>query len=234
MKKYIVYFFAIAPFIFFIFGYIFSHFLIKSTVYQTPNLIGLKLSQALSIAAENHATIKLLHQQECPGIEPETIISQKPSAGRLIRPNQAILITIATETPAPVSPDLKLQKLSSCKKSCTELGIKLKHYPIIYPLPQETCIGQIPQAQEAVPDKKIIIYTAQEKTNMYIMTNFINKNLNEVIRSLKNQEIAYTVFSNYEKIEAPYADDLIITNQKPKQGSLIQITKSLNIQLEVA
>ncbi len=234
MKKQIPYFFAIAPFIFFVLGYIFSHFLMKSTVYQTPNLIGLKLSQALTIAAQNHATIKLLHQQECPGVESETIISQKPSAGRLIRPNQAILITIATETTAPVAPDLKLQKLATCEKNCKEIGIKLKHYPIVYPLPQETCIGQIPQAQEAVTDKKITIYTAQEKANIYVMPNFINNNLNDVIKLLTNQEIGYTVFSNYEKIEAPYAKDLIITNQKPKQGSLIQITKSLNIQFEVA
>ena len=234
MKKYIPYFFAIAPFIFFIFGYIFSHFLMKSTVYQTPNLIGLKLSQALTIAAQNHATIKLLHEQECPGVEAETIISQKPSAGRLIRPNQAILITIAKEASAPLAPDLKLQKLAACEKKCKELNIKLKQYPIVYQLPQETCIGQIPQAQEAVSDKKIIIYTAQEKANMYIMPNFINKNLNEIIASLKNQEIGYTVFSNYEKIEEPYADDLIITNQKPKSGSLIQMTKTLHIQLEAA
>jgi beta-lactam-binding protein with PASTA domain len=234
MKKYFPYFFAATPFILFVFGYIFSHFLMKSTVSQTPNLIGLKLSQALAIAAKNHATIKLLHQQECSGVEAETIISQKPSAGRLIRPNQAILITIAKETPAALSPNLKLQKLTACQKSCKELGIKLKHYPMVYPLPQETCIGQTPQAQEAMTDKKIIIYTAQEKTNMYIMPNFINKNLNDVIKILTNQEIGYTVFSNYEKIEKPYADDLIITNQKPKQGSLIQITKSLNIQFEVA
>jgi beta-lactam-binding protein with PASTA domain len=234
MKKYIPYFFAIMPFMFFVFGYIFSHFLMKSTVYQTPNLIGLKLSQALTIAAKNHATIKLLHEKECPGVEAETIISQKPSAGRLIRPNQTILITIAKETSAPVSPDLKLQKLTACEKNCKELGIKLKHFPIVYPLPQETCIGQIPQAQEIISDKKIIIYTAQEKTNIYIMPNFINKNLNEVINSLTNQEIVYTIFSNYEKIEAPYTDDLIITNQKPKQGSLIQLTKSLHIQFEAA
>lgn len=233
MKKYITYLLATIPFVFFIFGYIFSHFLMKSTVYQTPNLIGLKLSQALTIAAKNHAMIKLLHEQECPGVEAETIISQKPSAGRLIRPNQAILITIAKEASAPLAPDLKLQKLTTCEKNCKEIGIKLKHFPIIYPLPQETCIGQIPQAQEIISDKEIIIYTAQEKVNMYLVPNFINKNLNIVSKSLTNQEIAYSVFSNYEKIEDPYTDNLIITNQKPKPGSLIPITKALNIQLEV-
>lgn len=234
MKKYIPYLIAITPFLFFIFGYIFSYFLMRSTVYQTPNLVGLKLSQALTIAAKNHATIKLLHEQECPGVEAETIISQKPSAGRLIKPNQAILITIAKEASPLVAPDLKLQKLQTCEKNCKELGLKLKHYPIIYPLVQETCIGQTPQAKEAVIDKKMIIYTAQEKSNVYLMPNLINKNLNEIIKLLSNQEIAYTVFYEYEKIEAPYDNTLIITHQKPKAGSLIQMNGSLNIQLEVA
>lgn len=233
MKKNIPYLLAITPFMFFTLGYIFSHFLMKSTVYQTPNLVGLKLSQALTIAAENHATIKLLHQQECPGVEAETIISQKPSAGRLIRPNQAILITVAKESALALAPDLKLKKLTACEKYCKELGMKLTDYPIVYPLPQKTCIGQIPQAQETIPDKKLIIYTAQEKINMYVMPNFIKKNLNEVIKSLTNQEIMYAVFSNYEKIEAPYSDALIIISQKPKPGSLVQVTKSLNIQFEV-
>ena len=206
----------------------------RTTVYQTPNLVGLKLSQALTIAAENHATIKLLHEQECPGVEPETIISQKPSAGRLIKPNQAILITIAKEASPIIAPDLKLQKLQICEKNCKELGLKIKHYPIIYPLPQETCIGQTPQAKEAVLDKKMIIYTAQEKSNIYVMPNFINQNLNEIIKLLSNQEIAYSIFCEYEKIEAPYDNHFIITHQKPKAGSLVHRNNSLNIQLEVA
>lgn len=225
---------TIIPFVLFICGYIFSYFLMRSTVYQTPNLIGLKLSQALTIAAQNHATIKLLHEQECQGIEAETIISQKPNEGRLIKPNQAILITIAKE-PSPLkAPDLKLQKLSACQKNCKELGFILKKFSIEYPLPQETCIGQIPHNNEIVPNKKIIIYTAQEKSNVYIMPNLINKNLNDVIKLLKNQEVEYTVFFECEKIESPYDDNLIITNQKPKPGSSIQLNKLLNIQLEVA
>jgi len=234
MKKNIHYFIAITPFLFFIFGYIFSYFLIRTTVYQAPNLIGLKLPQALALAAQNHATIKLLHEQECPGIEAETIIAQKPRAGRLIKPNQTILITIAKEAAPILAPDLKLKKLASCEKSCKECNLKLKHFPIIYPLPEETCIGQIPQAGESVPNKKIVIYTAQEKPNIYIMPNLINKNLNEIIEMLTKQEIAYTVFSEYKKIDAPYNDTFVVTNQKPKPGSLIHINKSLNIQLEVA
>lgn len=205
----------------------------RSTVYPTPNLVGLKLSQALIVAAENQATIKLLYEQECPGVPAATVISQKPTAGRLIKPNQAILITIAKEIAPLVAPDFKLQKLSICEKNCKELGLAMKHYPIIYALPQETCIGQIPQAHEPIPNKKIILYTAQEKPNNYIMPNLLHKNLNEVIQLLSRQEINYTVYSEYGPIEPPYDTNMAIIQQKPKPGSLIHINKSLNIQLEV-
>lgn len=233
MKKYSLYIAATMPFLFFILGYIFSSFFVKSTIYHTPNLIGLKLSKALTVAAQNHATIKLLHEQEAPGVEAETIISQKPNAGRLIKPNQAILITIAKEVTPATAPNLKLQKLSSCQNSCKELEIKVKSYPLVYALPENTCIGQIPQAGEIVPEKKMTIYTSQEKTNNYIMPNFVHKNLNEVIKLLRNQEIPYSIFSEYEKIDGPYENNVIIVHQKPKAGSLIHINPSLHVQLEI-
>lgn len=206
----------------------------RSTVYQTPNLIGLKLSQALAVAAQNHATIKLLHEQECPGVEAETVISQKPCAGRLIKPNQAILISIAKEVTPLLTPDLKLKRLSDCEKNCKEMGIKLKWYPITYPLPAETCIGQIPQPNENLTNKKMTIYTAQEKSNIYIMPNFIQQKLNKVIQCFSSQDIKYSIFSEYEKIEPAHDDNFTVIDQKPKPGSLIQINKSLQIQLAVA
>ncbi len=233
MKNKFFLFLTSAPFILFILGYIASYFLMSSALYQTPNLVGLRLSHALSLAAKNHATIKLLHEQEAPGIEQGTIISQKPSAGRLIKQNQTILVTIAKETPPTKAPDLKLQNLKNCIKIAKDFDIQLKKYPLIYCLGKDTCIGQIPEKDTIVADKKMIIYTAQEKSNTCIMPNFIGKNLNIVITKLEQQRINYKVFEDSQIIGSPFSHELTITNQKPKAGSFITLDATFTVQLEV-
>jgi len=233
MKNKFFLFITLLPFILFIFGYILSYFLVGSALYQTPNLIGLRVSHALNLAAKNHATLKLLCEQEAPGIEPGTIISQKPNAGRLIKQNQTILVTIAKETPPAKAPDLTLQSLKNCIKITKEKDLTLKTYPLIYPLGKDTCIGQIPEKNSIVPDKKMIIYTAQEKPNIFIMPNFTGKNLNVVANKLNQQQISYKVFEYSEIIHPPFSQELTIINQKPKPGTFVALDKTFNIQLEV-
>lgn len=224
---------ALIPFILFTFGYIASYLLMNSALYQTPNLVGLRLSHALNLAAKNHATIKLLCEQEVAGVEAGTIISQKPNPGRLIKQNQTILVTIAKENQPTKAPDFTLKNLKDCIKNAQESNIQLKNYSIVYPLSKDICIGQIPEKDTIIPNKKMIIYTAQEKTNTYIMPNFIGKNLNIVINKLEQQQINYKIFENYEVITPPFRGELIITNQKPKAGSFVSLDKTLIIQLEV-
>jgi beta-lactam-binding protein with PASTA domain len=233
MKNKFFLFLALMPFILFILGYILSYFLIGSGLYQTPNLIGLRLSHALNLAAKNHATIKLLCEQEAPGVEPGIIMSQKPSSGRLIKQNQTILVTIAKEKQLTKAPDLKLHSLKDCIKIAKEHDIQLKNYPLIYPLGIDTCIGQIPEKNIILSDKKIIIYTAQQKPNLYTMPNFIGKNINLVINKLEQQQINYKIFESSEIIHPPFLKEMIIVNQKPKPGSFVTLNTSFTIQLEV-
>lgn len=232
MKSKFLLLLATAPFILFILGYTVSYFLINSALYQTPNLVGVSLSQALNLASQNHATIKLLCEQEAPGIEPGTIISQKPCAGRVIKQNQTILVTIAKETPPTKAPDLILQNLKECQKTAKELGISLKSYPITYPLGKNICIGQIPEKETVLTDKKMAIYTAQEKANIYIMPNFIGKNLHMITSKLHQQQINYKVFKDGENIIPPFSNSLTIVNQKPKAGSFVAINETFVAQLE--
>lgn len=233
MKKKIILLLAVAPFFFFSLGYIASYFLMSSSIYQTPNLIGLRLSQALSLAAENQATIKLLSQQEAPGIEPGVIISQKPTPGRLIKQNQTILVTVTKETPPTKAPDLELKNFNECKATTKDIELDLQSYPIEYPLNKGICIGQIPEKNAVVLSKKMIIYTAKEKENIFIMPNFIGKNLGDVIQKLNLQQISYKVFNLFEPIEPPFSEDFYIQNQKPKAGSFVTLDKNFTIQLEV-
>jgi beta-lactam-binding protein with PASTA domain len=205
----------------------------SSALYQTPNLVGLRLSQALTLAAQNQATIKLLCEQEAAGIEPGTIISQKPTSGRVIKKNQAILVTIAKENPLTKAPDFKLKSFKDCLKIAKESDISLKHYSLTYPLGKDICIGQIPKKDTIVPDKKMIIYTAQQKENLYIMPNLVGKNFTTTIAKLQQQQILYKIIDTFGIINPPFSSDLIIAHQKPKAGSFVTLDTAFMVQLEV-
>ena len=112
--------------------------------------------------------------------------------------------------------------------------IKCKFYPIEHQLPADTCIGQTPQAQQPVPDKKLIIYLAQNASDSYIMPTLTNQSLQSVLNFLNKHTAQIQVFHKSQKILPPYEQNLMVTSQKPSAGSFISLQKNTNIQLEVS
>lgn len=231
--KNLKYFLSIIPFVCFFVGYNMSNLFIRANSYKTPHIIGLSVHEALRITSQNHANIKLITEQECQGMTPGTIMTQKPASGRLMKPNQTILVTISKQPDQKKAPNFKLKTHDSITKICKQDSLKIKERPQVYPLPQGTCISQIPQPDTSITNKKIIIYTAQDKPNLYIMPNFTGKDLSSTALSLQNHQISFSVLRRHQKIHPPFLDDYTVTDQKPRAGSFISLEPTLTIQLEV-
>jgi len=218
----------------FIVGYGLSTLLIGTTTHQTPNIVGLTLHEAIKTTSQNHVTIQLIAEKECSGILPGTILTQKPAAGRLMKPHQAILVTASkqhTLTPAPTLLAKNSQEIQSISK---QLGIKIKQYPLLSMLPQNSCIGQTPQPETPLADKKMTIYTAKPQANLYVMPNFIGKKLQDALQSIQRHQLPVTVTHLHQEITPPYQQDYCITAQKPRPGTFVSLGEKLCLQLEVA
>ncbi|MFA5998886.1 MAG: PASTA domain-containing protein [Candidatus Babeliales bacterium] len=229
-QKYLL---PLAPFICFFLGYVLCNLLIGNKTYNTPQLIGLSLHQAVEQTSPYHITIQLIAEKDCPGATPGTIISQKPSPGRLIKSHQSIFVVITKLPQSALAPEFLGKSQETIELIKKETNVKLKTYGLQCNAPKGSCIGQIPQSGQPIVDKKIIAYTAQDKTNKYIMPDLVSKDLLQVVEFLKNHNLNVQVFHKNQKLSSPYKQDLIIVSQKPLAGSIMSLQENAIIQLEV-
>jgi len=234
IQKSLKYALPLLPFICFIAGYTISNLFVGTSSHQAPHIVGLTIHEALTTAAQNHVTIKLVAQKECLGTIPGTILTQKPTAGRLMKPNQTILVTVSKQPAVQVAPNLLSKTTTQIAQISKENNLKIKQHPQPSSLPQGSCMGQTPQPNAPLSDKKMVIYTAQEKQNLYLMPNFIGKELAMVMHALQHHQLHPTIILNHEKIESPYPENVTVIAQKPRAGSFVTLGSNLGIQLEVA
>ena len=221
------------PFLCFFAGYIISNIVIGSKTYVTPKLVGLSLYEAVKLTSPHQINIRILSEKEVSNIPAGTILSQKPSPARIIKAHQPVFVTTTKSPPDIISPLLQTLSIEAIEKKCHEMNLKFKSYELEYLAPCNSCIAQLPQANEIVRDKKMIVYCAKDKLNMYIMPDFTLKPLIQVIDFLKEYTDKIEIFNGTQKINFPYNQNAKVVSQKPLAGSLISIKPPLRIQLEV-
>lgn len=222
------------PFICFAAGYFLSSIYFGANKQATPNIVGLTLQQALELTAKHRLNIQLVNQKETSDIAPGIILSQKPSAGRYIKPNQTILITISKKLAVSKTPALIGKSLKDIQSISKKENITLKTYTIDSPTEvTSTCIGQFPHQNSDLPQKKIVAYIAKSPTNMYIMPNFCQQKLTDVLHALAPYQIAVCIIYNNQILQPPFEQNFVIIEQKPKAGSFIKANNNTTIQFAV-
>jgi beta-lactam-binding protein with PASTA domain len=229
-KKYLL---ISLPFACFIIGYLLSNLAIGNKTYTTPKLIGLSLYEAIKLTSPHQINIRILSEKESANIPAGTILSQKPSPGRIIKTHQPIFVTTTKALPDIVAPQLLQQPIKSIEKTCSDMHLKCKVYELEYPAPANSCIAQLPQSEDVIHDKKMILYCAKDKQNMYLMPDFTNQELEQVLNELTDYTDKISIFRGPQKLTAPYQRNAKIVAQKPLAGSLVSIKPPLNVQLEI-
>jgi len=229
-KKYVL---ITIPFFCFFLGYALCNLVIGNKTYKTPNLMGLSLCEAVKLTSCHQVNIRILSEKESTDVPAGTILSQKPSPGRLIKTHQSIFVVTTKASPITIAPTLLSRSIQDTEKSCLDSHIKLKSYPLEHTFPCNSCIAQIPQPHEPITDKKITVYIAQDKPNMYLMPNLINQPLELVLEFLREYQDKITIYNGSSKLQPPYKDSLHIATQKPLAGSIISLKSPPQIQLQV-
>tara|TARA_B100000674_G_C37889022_1_gene938048 strand:- start:273 stop:977 length:705 start_codon:yes stop_codon:yes gene_type:complete len=224
----------ILPFICFVLGYSICNILIGNKTYTTPNLIGITTYEALKLTSPHQINIRIVAEKESNHIPAGTILNQKPSAGRLVKTHQPILVTTTKSPPIITAPQLTTQKQNYIETTCKDMHLKCKLYHIEYQAPAQSCIGQLPYAGDTVEDNKMTCYIAQNKVNMYIMPDLTQHSLPEVLNFLNQHSERVSIFYGSKKIKEPYTGFTKVISQKPLAGSIIKLDSKLHIYLEVA
>jgi beta-lactam-binding protein with PASTA domain len=224
----------ILPFIGFLSGYYVMHKMLPTTSIITPHLIGSHVHTVLPVITQERLILRLISQKEEPYLPEGIIISQTPAGGTIIKQNQPLCI-VTTKQPS-------LQKALSCIGNTVEVlheklspqAIQPRMYFLPHVYPENSCFAQYPQENEALENKKLVLYISAGNTKPIIWPNFKDKSLDEVVDFLDKYQIKPSII--YDNNYAGESNTgLIIVDQRPFAGTLLTLDekKLLSVHLRV-
>lgn len=218
------------PFITFFSGYVGTLLYVHTKTVQVPTIVGKSLHAAASILGRQNLALKLLNVKEDSFLPDGTVLSQFPAPQQKIKPAKAVFVVI-TKKPQPfLIPPLFGKSYTEMKESLKDSYISLK----VVTLPRNDkaglCFAQYPGNGCEVFDHKAIAYCADNKNNVCVMPNLVGLPLQEVEDLLKSRSINYEIFKFFHKSSR---NDLIVSDQKPMAGTILNVDDRLHIQLRV-
>ncbi|MBT3456283.1 PASTA domain-containing protein [bacterium] len=232
-NKFLKYYFWFLPFAFFIIGYFSIGFLYRHNEFQIPCIVGKNIHQATSILSSQNLNVRIIKDKEDSALEPGTVLSQEPRCSSRIKPNQTVFVTVSKAPALIPAPDILGKDYKDTLKHLKRQNIRNKTYAFESDQPKDTCVGQIPEKNELLPEKKIIIYKSKGTAKPAIFPDFRGKNIQNIIEIFKEHGIDPEILHNYSISEEHSCQHCKVTHQRPLPGTLVQLESGINVQLQV-
>jgi len=229
----------IIPFISFLCGYLIFGKLFEPKVFDTPAIVGKKLLEAVTILSDHKLNIRFIAQKEDPDLPTGTILSQKPLAGRKIKPNQAVFVVVSTKPPKTPCPTLINRSLDSITKILEKENIRNKSYFLPSNHPQNNCIAQYPSPTTPLKENNVITYLSHGNKKPVILPKFKYQNLTDITEFLQkwSEYIDFDILNYSQKnLSELEHENYVIIDQRPLAGSIVNLDpkKKLKIHLKIA
>lgn len=226
----------ILPFMSFLIGYSFLHYLFQVNYVEIPLLVGKTVDQVVPLLTELNLNMRLLHYKEGVDVPAGTILSQIPAASQRVKPHQSIFLVIAKQSHISCAPDVRNQTVEVIKNQLETRGIvpQMYYVPTIYPASH--CVAQIPTGGEVLKDNKMILYLSDTSTEKIIWPNFISKRVEDVVEFLQVQGISAEIIHTYAATPGHFCSDCLVVDQRPLPGAIITFNTPvhpLRVQLQV-
>jgi beta-lactam-binding protein with PASTA domain len=220
------------PFLCFIFGYIVLHYFFAQPTVIVPSFLGKQLIEAQTIASNLDLSLRILNQKEDDTLMPGTILHQTPSAGLTIKKNQAIFCVVSRKPPLQYAPNFIGKLQADIEQHAAKNEFALKIYPIEYSAPRGYCVAQIPNADQPLMQKQIIVYISQGPCTLKIMPSFYQQPISAVTHMLNEHQIPYSITQGSVHYARRRTEPLVI-DQRPDAGSIVDFAKPPLVQLYV-
>lgn len=220
------------PFLSFSLGYIFSFLISSHQSITVPSLIGNNISYAAKILSDAQLNLRIITQKEDADLPDGTIISQNPGAGHKIKENQAIYCIISQKPAELFAPTILNQRNDQITAFSQKEKIRIKNFFLESSYPCGLCIGQIPQPGSRLEQKILLAYIASSNSKV-LFPDLYGKYVPEVIEFFQPYGFSPTIVHKTNLEQDHHCKTCRIINQKPLPGSLVDISKPLNIQIQV-
>ena len=219
------------PFFSFMLGYYLLDRLYTVEKIDTPNLVGMQLTEAVKISSSKNLNLRIINEQIDLDLPANTVLSQTPN-NRQIRPNQAIFVVISKKPLAKIAPNLSNCPPAELTTRLNQAQIKNKSYTLPSAIPKDWCICQSPPPGQIAPDGRMLTYLSQGINPLVIMPKLVNLPLEDVKSFLDMQNLKYSVTSlNQNKLD--FANNALVVAQKPNFGTIVNLDKLTQIELAV-
>lgn len=202
-----------------------------------PSLIGKPIPEVLAMLSKAEVNVRtlpshILSHNEA-NIPTDVVIAQIPAPGVCIKPGHTVFITIAEKQPRPPAPYLVGLKDHEIVEKTQQLGLKVKLYYLAHSQAAGTCIAQLPEAEQEMPDNTMIVYISAPQSPIVLFPNFKAQNVEDVIEFLQEYAIPYQLHSKVPALAGHSCSECIIYDQKPAPGILINSQKALTVHIYI-
>lgn len=215
---------ASLPFIAFTATYLYLFISYHHASIVTPNLIGLSVTQALLEANTHHLSLLILDQKE--SLHPETVLSQNPLPGALVKKNHSICVVISKKPSCAKAPTLYGPSIPEC-------SLPLQVYPQAKKGPSGHCFAQYPLPEQEY-SSSLIAYYQDPSLIPVVIPSFIGHSIKNILPYLEQQELRVNLIHTYPVPDHHRCVHCHVTDQRPLPGSIAYLNKSFIIQLEVS
>lgn len=232
-KYYFNRFFWIVPFVSFILGYLFISIIFPKKEFIVPNITGKSLQNSLYILSNKSLNLNMLKELIVTDLPEGTVLSQVPAAGSKVKKNQNIFVTVSKKPKAFKVPDFLELDSKKINEQSSKLSLSPRFYWLETFYPVNNCVAQTPRPDQNLDNKKIILYISKGLNSFYIVPNLKNCSLESLNEYLDSEKVNLDVYAKNQKILTRDKAKLIVIEQKPMAGSIVDLSKRLYLQVQV-
>lgn len=214
-------------------GYQFLNFMYKSHNIITPHLIGRNIEEALTELSSYTLNTRILSQKEDIHVPAGTVLSQIPLPSQHIKPHQTVFLTTAKHPEQKRALNFKNKLLHEVEPFLQRERIRYKKFFIESVGKNNSCIAQIPEAENPISKDGMIFYFSDETSQKVLFPSFEKQSVEDVKEFLNNYGLTPHIFHTSTQSHNHTCRRCTVKEQKPLPGSFVNLKEPFNIQLKV-
>lgn len=203
--------------------------------FPVPDLVGLSIAEAESVATQHKLTLHLEDEKHAPGIPAGTILEQLPEAGSLCKTGRRIRVVPASPPLEVVMPNLVGLVGRDAGWRCLSLGLVCLPDSVTYVFSDEVANGRVvwqnppPDSIVAKNDTVSFAVSMGPRPEVYIVPELIGQSLHEARRRIR--EAGLRLGTVAQKV-IPIVDAGTVIAQSIRSGA--EVPRGTRIDLVVA
>ncbi len=220
------------PFFICFIGYSIPWYFVSHGNVVVPSVVGLSLHDATLKISQAELSVIIKREESRSDLPCNIIIEQSPSGDSVVRAGQPIRLVSVAPKQNVVVPDFQGKTTKHVTDWAGKFDVAIKLIWIDSNRPTGEIIAQYPQASTLLKDAQIKIYVSHGQSPLFIIPTLLNARPVDVARSFERHGLKFSCVQEDGTHMTPH-ETHIVCGQSPIAGSIIDVNKTIIIQLSI-